>query len=176
MATVRDAVPDDAAACAAVYAPYVLGTAVTFEETPPTAQEMAERIGAAQRTHAWVVLVDEGTVTGYAYGTTFRTRPAYRWTCEVSAYLAPGRAGRGGGRALYEVLLPRLAGLGYRTVVAGMVPPNPGSEALHRAFGFEPVGTFHRVGHKLGKWHDVAWVQRTLADDDAPVVEVPPTR
>jgi phosphinothricin acetyltransferase len=99
---------------------------------------------------------------GYAYAGPWRSRPAYRWTCETSIYLEIGRRRRGSGRALYEALLARLAERGYRTAVAGMTLPNEASVALHRAMGFEPVGTFRQVGRKHGQWHDVAWTQRAL--------------
>ncbi|GHC81063.1 N-acetyltransferase [Nocardiopsis terrae] len=159
---IRDATVADAAACAALYAPYVTDTAITFELTPPPPEQMAERITAAQREHAWIVLEDEEGVAGYAYGGTFRTRSAYRWTCEVSVYLQRGRHRRGAGRALYAELLPRLAERGMRTAIACMTLPNDASQGLHRAMGFEDVGVMRRVGHKHGTWHDVAWAQLEL--------------
>ena len=169
---VRDATPGDAAACAAIYAPYVADTVITFETEPPTAAEMAERIAAAQRTHAWLVLEDAGRVVGYAYGGPFRSREAWRWSCEVSVYLETGRRRGGGGRALYEALLERLAARGYRTAVAVMTLPNDASEGLHRAMGFKPVGVFPGVGWKSGQWHDVAFAQRHLGSRDAPPDEL----
>lgn len=78
------------------------------------------------------------------------------------------RTGTGGGRALYEALLARLAARGFRTAVAGMTLPNDASVALHRALGFEPVGTYRRVGWKHARWHDVAWFQRPLVVGDGP--------
>jgi L-amino acid N-acyltransferase YncA len=168
---VRDAEASDALACAAIYAPYVTDTAITFETEPPTASEMAARIAAAAKTHAWLVLEQDGRVAGYAYGGPFKSRPAYRWACEVSVYLEVGRRRSGAGRALYTVLLERMAQRGYRTAVAGMTLPNPASEGLHRAMGFEPVGVFSRVGWKLGAWHDVAWVQRDLHRSSAAPTE-----
>jgi phosphinothricin acetyltransferase len=132
---------------------------------------MARRIAAAQRTHAWLVLEEGGRVVGYAYGIPWRARAAYRWACEVSVYLERGRRRTGAGRALYEALLPRLAARGYRTALAGMTLPNEASVGLHRALGFEPVGTFRRVGYKHGAWHDVAWAQIVLADGDEPPTE-----
>jgi L-amino acid N-acyltransferase YncA len=63
------------------------------------------------------------------------------------------------------VLLPRLAERGYRRVAAGMALPNEASVGLHRALGFEPVGTYRRIGWKHGRWHDVAWVQRDIGGD-----------
>jgi L-amino acid N-acyltransferase YncA len=159
---VRDASERDAEACAAIYAPYVSDTAITFEIDPPSSAEMAERMAAATRTHAWVVLEDEGRVVGYAYGSPFHPRPAYRWACEASVFLELGRRRTGGGRALYDALLPRLIARGFRIVVAGMTLPNDASVGLHRAMGFEPVGTYRRIGFKHGSWHDVAWMQHIL--------------
>ncbi len=163
MAKVRDASPLDGEACAAIYAPYVTGTAITFEIQPPTAAEMAQRIADAQATHAWMVLEDEGRVIGYAYAGPMKPRAAYRWSCAVSVYLEQGRRRTGGGRALYEALFDRLIERGFRTAVAGMTLPNDASVGLHKALGFEPVGTYRKIGWKLDSWHDVAWAQRQLA-------------
>ena len=132
---------------------------------------MADRIAAAQRVHAWLVLVDGDHVVGYAYGSPHKARPAYRWSCEVSVYLERGRRRTGGGRALYTELLDRLTARGFRSAVAGMTLPNDASVGLHRAMGFQPVGTYRRIGWKHGRWHDVAWVQRVLCADDDPPAE-----
>ena len=163
MVQVRDASAADAVACAAIYAPYVTDSAITFEIDPPGPEEMASRIAQAQSTHAWLVAEDEGRVVGYAYGGPMKPRAAYRWSCEVSVYLEPGRRRTGVGRALYEALFTRLTERGYRTAVAGMTLPNPASEGLHKSLGFEPIGTYRNIGWKLDNWHDVAWVQRPLA-------------
>ena len=166
--TIREATDDDAAACAAIYAPYVAETTVSFEDEPPSAEEMGRRIARARQEHAWLVLEEDGEVVGYAYAAPVKERAAYRWSCEVSVYLAPGRAGAGRGRALYEALFARLAERGYRQAVAGMTLPNEPSAALHRALGFEPIGVQRRIGWKHGAWRDVAWVQLSLTDDDGP--------
>jgi L-amino acid N-acyltransferase YncA len=165
---VRQATTDDAAACAAIYAPYVTDSAVSFETEPPSAAEMAERIAAS---HLWLVLEDAGRVVGYAYAGRFAPRAAYRWACEVSVYLEAGRRRTGGGRALYAALLPQLTERGFRVAVAGMTLPNDASVGLHRAMGFEPVGTYRRIGYKRGAWHDVAWTQRMLASGGEPPAE-----
>jgi phosphinothricin acetyltransferase len=168
---VRDGVEPDGDDCAAIYARYVTETAITFETEPPTPAQMAERIAAAQREHAWLVLEDSGQVVGYAYGGQFKARAAYRWSCEVSVYLELGRRRTGAGRALYLALFERLAGRGFRTAVAGITLPNEASLGLHRAMGFEPVGTYRRIGWKHGGWHDVAWLQRPLLDAPDPPEE-----
>ncbi|NEE04660.1 arsinothricin resistance N-acetyltransferase ArsN1 family B [Phytoactinopolyspora halotolerans] len=165
---IRDATEDDAAACAAIYAPYVTDTAISFELEPPTADEMAERITAANKDHAWLVAEDAGRTIGYAYATTFSARAAYRWSCTTSIYLELGRHRKGVGRTLYQALLDRLTDLGYRQALAGMTLPNDASAGLHRALGFEPVGTYRQVGWKYGQWRDVAWTQKTLPTTDGP--------
>ncbi|MEV6901040.1 N-acetyltransferase family protein [Amycolatopsis sp. NPDC051372] len=167
---IRDADERDAEACAEIYAPYVRDTTITFETEPPTGTEMAERIERAAKTHAWLVLEIDGRVAGYAYGGPFKERAAYRWSCEVSVYLELGRRRTGGGRALYEALFTRLAERGFRMAVAGMTLPNEPSVGLHAALGFEPVGTYRRIGWKHGAWRDVAWAQRSLVPgwDESP--------
>jgi L-amino acid N-acyltransferase YncA len=168
---IRAATAEDADACATLYAPYVTDTAITFEYEPPSPAEMAGRIAAAQRTHAWLVLEDGDRVVGFAYGGPYKARAAYRWSCEVSVYLERGRRRTGGGRALYEALFARLGERGFRTAVAGMALPNDASEGLHRAMGFEPIGVQRRIGWKHGAWHDVAWAQRVIATGEDPPAE-----
>jgi L-amino acid N-acyltransferase YncA len=166
--TIRDATEADAAACAAIYGPYVRDTCISFEVEPPTADEMARRIASAVDRHAWFVLEDAGRVVGFAYGHAFKERAAYRWSCETSIYLEAGRRRTGGGRALYETLLARLADRGYQRVFAGMTLPNEASAGIHRALGFEAVGVYRRVGWKHGAWHDVAWVQKSIGANQPP--------
>jgi phosphinothricin acetyltransferase len=166
---VRDAAQaGDAAACAAIYAPYVRDTAITFELDPPSAAEMAARIASARKTHAWLVAEDDGRVVGYAYGGEYKSRAAYRWSCEVSVYVAWDARGGGVGRALYTELLTRLADRGFHMAVAGMTLPNDASAALHTKMGFEPVGTYRRIGWKNNTWHDVTWTQRPLHPTTTP--------
>lgn len=160
---IRDADPvADAPACAAIYAPYVTDTTITFEEVPPTAADFTARIEAAQVTHVWLVGEVDGMVVGYAYAGTYRPRAAYRWSCETSVYLDRDRRGSGLGRPLYQALLDRLSEMGFRTAVAGATLPNDASERLHADLGFEPIGIFRRVGFKFDQWCDVTWVQRDL--------------
>jgi phosphinothricin acetyltransferase len=168
----RDGTQADATACAAIYAPYVIESPVTFETEPPDPEEMSERIADALATHAWVVLEDDGRVCGYAYAGPFKTRAAYRWSCEVSVYLEVGRRRTGAGRQLYTALFDRLTARGFRTAVAGMTLPNEASVGLHRAMGFEPVGTFRDIGYKFAGWHDVFWTQRPLATTEGPPPEL----
>ncbi len=163
---IRDADPAaDAASCAAIYAPYVTDTTITFEEQPPGPEDFEQRIAAAQVGHAWLIGEVDGVAVGYAYAGTYRPRAAYRWSCETSVYLDRDRRGTGVGRPLYQALLDRLTQLGYRTAVAGATLPNDASQRLHEALGFEPIGVFRSVGFKFDRWCDVAWAQCDLGPE-----------
>lgn len=176
MFSIRDADPDrDAAACAAIYAPHVEGSPVSFEERAPSAEEMAARIERYAATHAWLVAERDGRVVGYAYATAFNERPAYRWSAGVSVYVAEGERGRGTGRALYTALFDCLRRRGFRMACAGITLPNEASVALHERLGFEPVGVNREIGWKHGAWRDVGWWQLELAPaSDGPPPEPRP--
>ncbi|WP_036921465.1 GNAT family N-acetyltransferase [Propionicicella superfundia] len=155
----------DAAACAAIYAPYVTDTVVSFEVEAPEPPELAGRM---RRAIEWVVATEDDRVLGYGYAGRHAARAAYRWAAEVSIYLDATARGRGLGRALYTELLSRLARRGYRMATACIAVPNPASVGLHTAMGFTPVGTFRGIGWKDGSWHDVMWMQRPLGEPGPP--------
>ena len=166
--TLRVATPADAAGCAAIYAPYVHDTAITFEEVAPTASEMRRRIVARLATHTWLVAEDEGRLLGYAYAAPFRERSAFRWSCETTVYV-DGEHHRGGvGRALYSRLLGQLGDRGFRTAVGVIALPNEPSIRLHESLGFRTVGVLPSIGYKLGAWHDVAWLACQVGDPGTP--------
>jgi phosphinothricin acetyltransferase len=161
---IRRATEADAPALLAIYRPFVESTAVSFEVASPSVEEFAARIGKALAGWQWLVATQDGRCIGYAYGSLHRERHAYRWSTEVSAYVHADHYRRGVGRALYLRLFDDLAAKGYCSAYAGITMPNEGSIALHRSVGFDPIGVFRAVGRKFGKWHDVAWFQRTLRD------------
>jgi L-amino acid N-acyltransferase YncA len=152
----------DAEACRAIYAPYVRDTWISFEDVPPTADDMAARIAHYGASHGWWIAETEGQVAGYAYGSPHRTRGAYRTSCDVAVYVDPAFARRGVGGALYAALLPHLKDKGFHAAFGGIALPNAASIALHEAYGFSPVGIYREVGWKLGGWRDVGWWQRLL--------------
>lgn len=164
---IRLAAPSDAADLLAIYGPHCTDGVASFETEPPTIDTIAERIRRTTEMYPWLVAADEasGLVLGFAYAGQHRQRPAYRWSVDVSAYVAAPATGRGVGRALYDRLLAMLIAQGFHRAYAGIALPNPASVALHRAVGFEPVGTYREVGFKLGGWHDVQWWTRPLAVD-----------
>jgi phosphinothricin acetyltransferase len=160
----RSARPADAAAMLTIYAPYVEQTAVSFELAPPSLEEFTVRLTKALQGWAWLLAEQDGVVVGYAYGSSHRDRPAYRWSTETSVYVAPGCQRQGIGRALMHALLLQLEQAGLCNAYAGVALPNPASEALHLGLGFRPIGSFPAVGRKFDSWHDVAWFHKQLRD------------
>lgn len=163
---IRPATPDDAAAIAAIYAHYVEHSVATFDLTAPDpawwTAKIADLTGAG-----WPFLVaeDEGEPAGFAYVAPWRVKPAYRQTVEDTIYLAPGRTGRGIGRALLGALLVRAREAGARQVIAVVADGgDPASVRLHGAFGFAEAGRLRAVGFKHGRWLDTLLLQADLTD------------
>lgn len=164
---VRPATTANAAAMLAIYAPIVEATAISFELTPPTIAQFAERIRTTIRDLPWLVADDQGSVLGYAYANHHRVRGAYRWSVDTSVYVDPRSWRRGVATELYRVLLDELTVLGYVSAYAGIALPNDASVALHEKLGFMPIGRFPNVGFKNGAWHDVGWWHRPLRPSPA---------
>jgi len=160
---VRSTTTDDAAAIADIYNHYVRETVVTFEEEPVDADEMAGRIRESQSDSLpWLTAELDGAVVGFAFAGKWKGRCAYRFSVEVTVYLAPDAGGRGLGSRIYEHLLPLLKEQGIRTALGGIALPNVASVALHEKFGFEKVAHFREVGFKQDRWVDVGYWQKTL--------------
>jgi L-amino acid N-acyltransferase YncA len=167
-ATIRLARADDAAGVQAIYAPVVRDTAISFEIDPPGVAEMRRRVEDTLPRLPWLVCERDGDLLGFAYAAAHRTRAAYRWSVDVSVYVAGDARGAGVGRGLYVPLLALLATQGFTSAHAGITLPNPASVGLHEALGFTPVGVYRAVGFKLGAWHDVGWWQRRLRQPEVP--------
>jgi len=164
MASIRLAEDRDARAMAAIYRPYVEGSAISFELEAPAEEEMKRRLSAVLAHAPWIVWEERGGVLGYAYASKHRERAAYQWSVDVSVYVAEGQHRRGIGRALYVSLLSLLRLQGFYTAHAGITLPNAASVALHEAVGFRPIGVYRAVGHKFQAWHDVGWWQLALRE------------
>ena len=169
--TIRVATISDADALAAIYAPIVRDTTISFETEPPSADEMARRVAVTLPTHPWLVAEQQGEVVGYAYAGRHRDRAAYRWSVDVSAYVDANARRSGVGRALYQRLFVLLRCQGFHAAFAGIALPNSASVALHEGAGFKPVGIYKEVGFKHGKWHDVGWWRLGLSSDTGTPME-----
>ncbi len=156
----RAATAADLPALAAVYNEAVAHSVATFDVEPQPPGQFADRVASTRPGDYVLVAQEHGRVVGMAYAATYRPRPAYDGTRETSVYLAPEARGRGLGRALYDELLARVDADGIHVCLAVIAQPNPASEALHAAVGFERVGTLREVGRKFDRWVDTAWWQR----------------
>jgi L-amino acid N-acyltransferase YncA len=156
----RTATTADLRAMTAVYNEAVAHTLATFDTEPRGEDHYAAAVTSTRPGDHVVVAEVADQVVGMAYSGTYRPRRAYDGTREVSVYLDPAARGNGLGRLLYDELLARVDADGIHTCLAVIALPNPASEALHRAVGFESAGVLREVGHKFGGWVDTALWQR----------------
>ncbi len=162
--TIEIATIEDAGTIAEIYAPIVRSTGISFEDIPPTAEEMAARINQTLKTHPWLVLKNNGLVIAYAYATEHRARAAYRWSCETSVYVGEAARRTGAASQLYMRLFETLRELGYANALAGITLPNDPSVGFHEHIGFKPIGVYENIGFKNGEWRDVGWWTYRLQD------------
>jgi len=166
---IREARPDDAHAIAALYAWHVLNGRASFEEVPPSVDEMRERMSVVTgQDLPWLVALYRGIIVGYCYVSHYRPRPAYRYTLEESIYVDASMTGRGVGNSLLSRLIDVCEKGPWRQMVAviGDGNNNAGSLRLHKKHGFEVAGQLRSVGYKMGDWRDTLIMQRPLNDGD----------
>jgi L-amino acid N-acyltransferase YncA len=159
----------DLPAIQAIYAHHVLHGLASFEEAPPSVQELERRYhDVIGRGLPYIVAETGGAVGGYGYCSPYRARSAYRYALEDSIYIRHDMTGRGIGKRLLEELIRRCEGLGYRQVIAVIGDSaNAASIGVHAACGFVRVGTLRSVGFKFGRWVDSVFMQRPLGPGDA---------
>ena len=161
--TIRPARLGDLPRLTEIYNHYVVHSPATFDLEPKTVDERREWFAQFAETGRHRLLVaEQDRVLGYAATMRWRVKPAYDTTVETSIYCAPESVSRGIGAKLYGALFEAIAGENVHRIVAGYVPPNPASTALHERFGFRPVGIFTEVGYKFGRYWDVCWLERPL--------------
>ncbi|KAA6461825.1 N-acetyltransferase family protein [Acidobacteria bacterium AB60] len=161
---IRPAIREDLKQLTEIYNHFVVNTPVTFDLEPWTVERRGswfEQFGTSGR-YRLLVAAEGDRIAGYAGTTRFRPKAAYDTTVETTIYCAPGREGKGIGARLYAALFASLAEESVHRIVAGYVPPNPASAALHARFGFRAVGTFHECGYKFGRYWDTCWLERPL--------------
>lgn len=169
--TIRFATPADAEALVAIYAPYILKTAITYEYEIPSAAEFAHRIETYSAKYPYLVAELNGTPVGYAYACPLGSRPAFDWSVEAAIYIREDCKGMGIGKALYEKLEAILKAMGIRTMTAAVASVDHedpyltnASIAFHQRMGFTPVGTFHHAGCKFGRWYDLTWLEKAIGE------------
>jgi len=167
-AGIRPATADDIDAVAAIYAHHVRTGLASFEEEPPTADEMRRRFDAlCAADMPYLVAEADGRVVAYAYAGAYRPRPAYRHSVEDSVYVEAGCGGHGLGRRLLQALIEECTARGFRQMLGIISDVEGPSIALHERCGFSQVGRLRSVGFKHGRWVDTVIMQRPLGDGDA---------
>ncbi|MEU9283145.1 N-acetyltransferase family protein [Streptomyces sp. NPDC048275] len=163
---VRPGVESDLEALTDIYNHYVRETPITFDTAVFTPQERRPWLLSHPEDgpHRLMVATDTDSqaILGYATSSTFRVKPAYATSVEVTIYLAPDAGGRGIGTLLYKALFEALADEDLHRAYAGITQPNEASARLHERFGFRYVGTYREVGRKFGRYWDVAWYEKDL--------------
>jgi L-amino acid N-acyltransferase YncA len=168
MSLIRPSTDADLSAITSIYGHHVLHGTGTFETTPPTQAEMAgRRADVLGKGLPWLVLEDGGRVLGYAYCQWFKPRPAYRYSAEDSIYLHPDAAGKGQGRQLLAALLTQAERAGVRKLIAVIGDSaNASSIGVHRALGFQQVGTITSCGWKFDRWLDIVLMDKVIGAGD----------
>lgn len=176
MISLRPVTPDDAAALAALYAPFVATNAVSFETTVPSAKEMKARITASDGHYPWIAATDTetGVILGYAFAKPFRPFETYRFCAEVALYTMGEVEGQGVRRALLGALIATLTAQNFTQAICTLMTPNDKLIQLYEAIGFRRAGTYREVNYKNGQWNDVGLWQRELANADTPPDAVKP--
>jgi phosphinothricin acetyltransferase len=151
-----------------IYAHHVLHGTGTFEDVPPSVEEIAGRVEhVTDQGWPWLVAEDATGVLGYCYLTRFRPRPAYQYCAENAVYVRPDVRGQGVGKALVAELIAAATAAGFRQMVAVIGDSeNVGSIGVHASLGFQRAGTLRGVGWKFGRWLDTVYMQRALGDGD----------
>jgi L-amino acid N-acyltransferase YncA len=159
---VRPAEPADLAGVAAIYAYFVRTSTATFDIEEPAPTYWQAKLDSTAVGDHFLVACDDNEVVAFAYSASFRPRPAYYRTREMSVYVAPAAQGNGLGTRLYLELLDLLRQDEVHLVIAVVSKPNPASDALHRTLGFTEVGTLDEVGFKFGAYVSNTWFQLRL--------------
>lgn len=189
---IRLATPEDAAAICAIYAPYVLETAITFDTQPPSVEDMTHKITATLAERPFLVAerttrgendeaakADERSATdrgaksavlGFSYASAFRPRAAYIHAIETSVYLHPDTRGLGLGRRLYTALenILRLQNVYTANACISYIEPadeySPTTSRLfHERMGYTQCAHIPNCGRKFDRWYGIIWMQKELS-------------
>ena len=164
MFNIRLANENDVFGMLEIYAPYVTHSSVTFECEVPRTYEMKRRVNTVINKYPWLICEKDGMIAGYAYAQEFSKREAYSWAAEVSVYIKEDYQRCNIASALYYALIELLKKQGFCTAFARITVPNEKSLAFHNAFGFIEAGHLHNAGYKLGDWHDVMKLEKSLIE------------
>ena len=149
-----------------IYSYYVENTAVSFEIEVPTSKAFKERIVDINQKYPYLVVCVDRKIVGYTYASRHFTRAAYEYDVDVSIYVHSDYHGKKIAKALYLCLFDILKEQGFYNIYASYTEPNEKSRKFHDKFDFKLVGTYYKTGFKLGKWHNVTWLEKNIREYD----------
>ncbi|WP_251865077.1 GNAT family N-acetyltransferase [Enterococcus malodoratus] len=164
MIEIRVATRADASALAAIYAPYVKETTITFDYDVPSEADFVQKIEETVTAYPYFVAEDDGAILGYAYAHAYKERAAYDWAVEVSVYVDRDKRGNGAGKLLYQTLEDALRKQNIAILTACITGGNQGSIHFHEKLGYQKVAQFPKIGYKFEKWLDVIWLEKFLTE------------
>ena len=178
---IRTALPEDGEEILNIYTPYVEKTAITFEYDVPGIREFQGRIGKTGKRYPYLVAQREGEILGYAYTGPFVGRAAYDWAAEVSIYLREDCRRMGIGRKLYAAIegISRAQHITNLCACIGTVDQEDeyltnNSARFHAHLGYRMVGEFRKCGYKFGRWYNMVWMEKIIAEhEDRPEPVIP---
>jgi phosphinothricin acetyltransferase len=166
---IRSATPGDAAAIWSIYRYYVEHTAISFEITMPTQEQIRQRIEKVLCGFPYLVAELNGKVIGYAYAGHFIPREAYYHCAEVSIYISRENHRSGIGRMLYDALIGQLRDQSITQIYACIGVPEIEDEYLtnnsaqfHAHMGFREVGRFCNSGKKFDRFYHMIWMEKLI--------------
>lgn len=178
---IREVKLDDAPLLVEIYRYYVEKTAITYEYDVPSVTEFEDRIKSITGKYPYLVVEKDGEIIGYAYTSAFHVRKAYEWSAEMSIYLSDKAKGLGLGRKLYEILEDISKKQGITNLYACIGAPEVEDEYLtnnsihfHEHMGYKLIGRFTKCGYKFGRWYDMVWMEKIIAEHQDEVKDIIP--
>ncbi|PHR70194.1 MAG: phosphinothricin acetyltransferase [Lutibacter sp.] len=159
---IRDFHIDDIEQLVEIYNYYIENTVITFDKNPCSVDDFEQKIKPIYKKYPFIVFEENNEILGYAYGSSWRPKPSYKFTVESTIYLNSDAQGKGIGTKLYTELLKQLKQQNFHTIIGGLTLPNAASIKLHEKLGFKKVAHFKQVGRKFDEWLDVGFWQLTF--------------
>jgi len=134
-----------------------------YAEIPVTVEERRGWLAMHKTAELPVLVADieeDPRSVGWAALSPYRQSSGYRFTAELSVYVARRAQRRGIGSALVRALVNRAEERGLRALVGSVDAGNTPSIELLGRFGFIEVARLPAVGYKFGEWRTQLLVLR----------------
>ncbi len=159
---IRPATRNDSPRMNEIYNQTIVDNYVSFAVDPWTIEMREQWWDERPDELPTLVLEIEGEVMGVSFGSRYRPKAAYESSVETTIVLDSSVLGRGLGTRLLGALVDELTLRGFHRAIAIISLPNDGSVALHHKLGYRTIGIMSETGFKLGRYWDVAMMEREL--------------